>query len=1051
MGFIEDLAEKRKKLLDGLDANDGDINLRIFEDFYPDEAHFIFELLQNAEDAGARSVFFDLGLENCSFEHDGVRHFSENDIKSITGIFNSSKKNSPDKIGKFGVGFKSVFVYTETPTVFSKNYSFKILNLVLPESVEPRVNLGEKTRFEFPFNSPKKSPRDAFEEIKNGLDQLSESTLLYLKNINTIGWKCGDNTGQITRHEHSDVHVEVQNTINGLVLNGRHWLRFHAPVVMPGEVVQSERQNVAIAYEMSFLGHAVSFNSSVKLAEQLKIRPAARGRVAVFFPAEKETSGLRFHVHAPFVPELSRASIKNSPENIPLFNQLAKLAAASLHRLKEMGLLSADVLNVLPNNDDSLPDRYVCIRYAVLDEMDQHSLVPTYSGGFAPAKRLFQARSSIKALLTSKDLSFVTGQHDSPEWVMSAPQRNSHHDRFLSSLKIRYWDAVNLKDFLESRALNISNKAEVNSQIISWLSGKSFEWHQALYAILNKYCEDENKNRYGLLGDTLIVRLADGSYAKPSEAYFPAERDDFGDPFPRVDRRILEEGGKIIQQEDARRFLEKTGVKVPGEAEEISLIINSRYSAGRCPESESQHFEDLLLFITYFERNSGQGLTILKDAKIIMVDSSEVKWACSEGVYLDSPFLETGLRFYYELDALKSKTKWPLSARYLDSGIEVGRLLKLFQGIGCTTKFDALYEKARCQDNNEYWDKLFPVPGAMNKEWVNLDFKLNDEVRNSLSRGSANLAILVWNTMFAVGADVLKATYGRTKFGGTRSVPSQLAAELRKLAWLPLSDGRFVSPRYATKVRLFDGFSFGTRLQWLDDIEFGADELQRALESAGRASKRSELGFNSEDDLQRALAFAKLPIDRQRKILSDMAAEKDESFELPVKTLRNSQLRHSRIIEQSVNTPEKISDQRLRSVAIGYDGTKSDAKSYLIDQYTNINNQMICQACRKELPFRLPGGSYYFEAIEIFSDLSKRFREAYLALCPNHAAAFLHANPQRDAMRELILEADGVDLDLVLGEKYTRLYFTETHLADIRACLQSLVELDGGQSDGGEG
>jgi branched-chain amino acid transport system substrate-binding protein len=32
------------------------------------------------------------------------------------------------------------------------------------------------------------------------------------------------------------------------------------------------------------------------LAKQLKIIPAAPGRVAVFFPAEKEVSGLRFHL-----------------------------------------------------------------------------------------------------------------------------------------------------------------------------------------------------------------------------------------------------------------------------------------------------------------------------------------------------------------------------------------------------------------------------------------------------------------------------------------------------------------------------------------------------------------------------------------------------------------------------------------------------------------------------------------------------------------------------------------------------------------------------------
>ena len=60
--FLHQLMEQRRKFLDGLDANQGDINLDIFEDFYPDQAHFVFELLQNAEDAEASEAVFTLTL-----------------------------------------------------------------------------------------------------------------------------------------------------------------------------------------------------------------------------------------------------------------------------------------------------------------------------------------------------------------------------------------------------------------------------------------------------------------------------------------------------------------------------------------------------------------------------------------------------------------------------------------------------------------------------------------------------------------------------------------------------------------------------------------------------------------------------------------------------------------------------------------------------------------------------------------------------------------------------------------------------------------------------
>ena len=94
--FLQKLVEQRKKFLDGLDANEGDINLDIFEDFYPDQAHFVFELLQNAEDAGATEAVFILRDDACWFEHNGTRAFTEADVKAITGIHNSTKSKTQD-------------------------------------------------------------------------------------------------------------------------------------------------------------------------------------------------------------------------------------------------------------------------------------------------------------------------------------------------------------------------------------------------------------------------------------------------------------------------------------------------------------------------------------------------------------------------------------------------------------------------------------------------------------------------------------------------------------------------------------------------------------------------------------------------------------------------------------------------------------------------------------------------------------------------------------------------------------------------------------------
>ena len=96
---------------------------------------------------------------------------------------------------------------------------------------------------------------------------------------------------------------------------------------------------MAIAFALDLLPNVQAFSAAKPLAQQLKIVPVP-GQVAVFFPANKEASGLRFHLHAPFVPELSRASIKETPANIPLFAQLAALAALSLDEIRDLGLFT---------------------------------------------------------------------------------------------------------------------------------------------------------------------------------------------------------------------------------------------------------------------------------------------------------------------------------------------------------------------------------------------------------------------------------------------------------------------------------------------------------------------------------------------------------------------------------------------------------------------------------------------------------------------------------------------------------------------------------------
>ena len=180
--------------------------------------------------------------------------------------------------------------------------------------------LGNRTRFEFPFNNPEEDAKtDAFAEVEAGLSELAETTLLFLSHLESISWQIGASASG-----ESPADPALRESLRGAQAERRqtttssHFLKFDRA----GDGL--EKQRVAVAFALDFLPNVQAVRSeAAPLAKQLRIVPATPGRVAVFFPAEKETSGLRFHLHAPFVPELSRASIKETPANLPLFEQLA--------------------------------------------------------------------------------------------------------------------------------------------------------------------------------------------------------------------------------------------------------------------------------------------------------------------------------------------------------------------------------------------------------------------------------------------------------------------------------------------------------------------------------------------------------------------------------------------------------------------------------------------------------------------------------------------------------------------------------------------------------
>ena len=121
---FRELIKLRKDWIASTRANNFDFT-PLLAGQYNDPSHFIYEILQNAEDAKANKVSFILNEDFLEIYNDG-KEFDDNDVEGITGIGISTKKDDINAIGKFGVGFKSVFAITETPRIYSGFNNYEI-------------------------------------------------------------------------------------------------------------------------------------------------------------------------------------------------------------------------------------------------------------------------------------------------------------------------------------------------------------------------------------------------------------------------------------------------------------------------------------------------------------------------------------------------------------------------------------------------------------------------------------------------------------------------------------------------------------------------------------------------------------------------------------------------------------------------------------------------------------------------------------------------------------------------------------------------------------
>ncbi len=485
------------------------------------------------------------------------------------------------------------------------------------------------------------------------------------------------------------------------------------------------------------------------------------------------------------------------------------------------------------------------------------------------------------------------------------------------------------------------------------------------------------------------------------------------------------------ERENAREFLECVGVREVGFSEKIKFILERRYANPDLTPNWESHVADLKRFINFWKKDRAT-VDLFKEYTIFQ--SVNGGWSRPSDLYLDSPYLDTDLSAYYSRLGSESELT-SLSDRYKKFP-DLEHLVCFAKACGVVSCLEIKVDSCRNSPEKKY---LLNAPGEKITDGeVDQDFYV-PKLATLLKKPALDISRLVWKTLRDQSKDgILKAIYRKNASNDARTSPSRLLLLLREAAWIPQEDNhqnvKFTRPADASRDMLPKGFPFDSDWNWLDAVGFGKETKERIERARKDMEDAERLGFRDESALTDGRRFGEL----DPKIRREFLDKQKMLVELPVRDSDDPRRRAERVRKEAREAPERERQKRMRSVLIQRDRVKREkAEPYLRNLYTNDDGVTICQACREPLPFRrLSDGKYYFETVEFLPELERHYHQNYLALCPNYAAMFKHANESKEVLKDLFLNMNGNDLELTLAGRTVTLYFTELHRDDLEAVIK---------------
>lgn len=534
--------------------------------------HFIFELIQNAEDNEYENPMPTLRFivdSDYLIIQNNERGFEEENVWALCGIGETTKTKALGYIGEKGIGFKSVFMVADKVRIYSNGFQFGFnydesnpITMIIPEWIDeiPSFVDLEQTNIVLHLKPEIRN------EINAYLEEIHPSLLLFLRKLKVIEVKKD-------REKVRKMELHERNGIVEIVYDDK---RSYYKVIkklfnVPKNIDEERRKDV----------NETEIILAFPLKEDYSPNTSDEQFVFAFLPVRNY--GFKFIIQADFLLPVTREDIiKDNKWNEWLRDSIAEVFLHAVTEFKKDEKLRYGFYNYL-SLEEVRDEFFLPLVDQIYEKLGEEECILTEANKWKKPSEVLIGDEEIKKIIKNEDLQKFFGKEYLSEKIKAKKP-------ILHKLGVRDFSVDELIKCLENT---------------EWIKKQNEEWFACLFRYLSKKkLSDEQLKR---LEGLEIIKLENGEFTSINESvvFFPLEKKEiygFEGELRVIKKGIVDIISKYEKEEreNILEFLKKLGLKHTNPYEIIENHILPVYENGEWKQKDSKV---LVGYIRYIKDN----------------------------------------------------------------------------------------------------------------------------------------------------------------------------------------------------------------------------------------------------------------------------------------------------------------------------------------------------------------------------------------------------------------------------------------------------------------